>query len=154
MIRRPPRSTLFPYTTLFRSGPPRRSKRNERRSRRHETTKPRQRLFLRGAPRSVAQRAVKPLESLARVNLCAQRAVEDRNVNSVRSPSGLAYPDSSVDWPCISRIPRRAQQLGGLACEGRDDKSHASVWPGNIRRIEQKIAPHSRAQASMQSKQR
>src|SRR2546430_13169947 len=25
MIRRPPRSTLFPYTTLFRSRPPRRS---------------------------------------------------------------------------------------------------------------------------------
>src|SRR3712207_8157762 len=25
MIRRPPRSTLFPYTTLFRSGPPRRA---------------------------------------------------------------------------------------------------------------------------------
>src|SRR5256885_14529144 len=25
MIRRPPRSTLFPYTTLFRSGPRRRS---------------------------------------------------------------------------------------------------------------------------------
>src|SRR2546422_4965787 len=25
MIRRPPRSTLFPYTTLFRSPPPRRS---------------------------------------------------------------------------------------------------------------------------------
>src|SRR2546427_3099102 len=24
MIRRPPRSTLFPYTTLFRSGPPQR----------------------------------------------------------------------------------------------------------------------------------
>src|SRR2546427_6710810 len=24
MIRRPPRSTLFPYTTLFRSGPPER----------------------------------------------------------------------------------------------------------------------------------
>src|SRR5258708_14113038 len=27
MIRRPPRSTLFPYTTLFRSRPPRRSER-------------------------------------------------------------------------------------------------------------------------------
>src|SRR5712664_4439501 len=26
MIRRPPRSTLFPYTTLFRSWPPRRSR--------------------------------------------------------------------------------------------------------------------------------
>src|SRR5690554_7595340 len=25
MLRRPPRSTLFPYTTLFRSPPPRRS---------------------------------------------------------------------------------------------------------------------------------
>src|SRR5260370_32666163 len=31
MIRRPPRSTLFPYTTLFRSCPrPRRSRRNRR----------------------------------------------------------------------------------------------------------------------------
>src|SRR3712207_8046089 len=28
MIRRPPRSTLFPYTTLFRSFPPPRSTRN------------------------------------------------------------------------------------------------------------------------------
>src|SRR2546427_4846349 len=28
MIRRPPRSTLFPYTTLFRSGPPGKSGRN------------------------------------------------------------------------------------------------------------------------------
>src|SRR5438105_403020 len=27
MIRRPPRSTLFPYTTLFRSSPPSRSSR-------------------------------------------------------------------------------------------------------------------------------
>src|SRR3989442_6527499 len=30
MIRRPPRSTLFPYTTLFRSVPVRRVPRNER----------------------------------------------------------------------------------------------------------------------------
>src|SRR3712207_8257115 len=28
MIRRPPRSTLFPYTTLFRSGDPRRATRH------------------------------------------------------------------------------------------------------------------------------
>src|SRR2546425_12988809 len=28
MIRRPPRSTLFPYTTLFRSAEPTRSRRN------------------------------------------------------------------------------------------------------------------------------
>src|SRR2546430_10161048 len=38
MIRRPPRSTLFPYTTLFRSGlRPRRSRRPPRRAhRRHD----------------------------------------------------------------------------------------------------------------------
>src|SRR2546422_8471741 len=34
MIRRPPRSTLFPYTTLFRSRCPRRSPRRGRRLRR------------------------------------------------------------------------------------------------------------------------
>src|SRR5687767_15205124 len=28
MIRRPPRSTLFPYTTLFRSSPPERKEKN------------------------------------------------------------------------------------------------------------------------------
>src|SRR5437764_6232740 len=35
MIRRPPRSTLFPYTTLFRSPPPRRH------HRRHGAVRPR-----------------------------------------------------------------------------------------------------------------
>src|SRR2546429_6825757 len=35
MIRRPPRSTLFPYTTLFRSSSPRCGKLPESRSRRH-----------------------------------------------------------------------------------------------------------------------
>src|SRR5260370_4523832 len=39
MIRRPPRSTLFPYTTLFRSGPPRPSRR--RSGRRHTSPQPR-----------------------------------------------------------------------------------------------------------------
>src|SRR5215813_7800738 len=33
MIRRPPRSTLFPYTTLFRSRPRRRPRRHRRRHR-------------------------------------------------------------------------------------------------------------------------
>src|SRR5206468_10102392 len=31
MIRRPPRSTLFPYTTLFRSSPPERGRSGSRR---------------------------------------------------------------------------------------------------------------------------
>src|SRR3712207_7724559 len=33
MIRRPPRSTLFPYTTLFRSNPPREGQRRRGRGR-------------------------------------------------------------------------------------------------------------------------
>src|SRR5436309_3917131 len=32
MIRRPPRSTLFPYTTLFRSASPRRTPRNDKKA--------------------------------------------------------------------------------------------------------------------------
>src|SRR5687768_17695898 len=32
MIRRPPRSTLFPYTTLFRSWPPQRDRCDEQRA--------------------------------------------------------------------------------------------------------------------------
>src|SRR5436853_7791908 len=48
MIRRPPRSTLFPYTTLFRSRPPhrgrskvagRRSRRRDRRRRDRKSTR-------------------------------------------------------------------------------------------------------------------
>jgi hypothetical protein len=97
------------------------------------------------------ERAVKPLESLVSVNLCAQAA---GGRETVRSPSGLTYQDSPVDWFCISQIQHRARGLGGLAFEGRDDKSHVFVWPRNIRRIQQKTAPHSRAQTSMQSKQR
>src|SRR2546430_10471098 len=41
MIRRPPRSTLFPYTTLFRSGPcPRARAANSRRTFRRHATAP------------------------------------------------------------------------------------------------------------------
>src|SRR6266852_3621220 len=42
MIRRPPRSTLFPYTTLFRSPPPSRC-RTRRRTRRPPRDRPRDR---------------------------------------------------------------------------------------------------------------
>src|SRR5438132_9934408 len=45
MIRRPPRSTLFPYTTLFRSRRPRRAggRRRSRRRARSRTPRPRRR---------------------------------------------------------------------------------------------------------------
>src|SRR3712207_7931570 len=44
MIRRPPRSTLFPYTTLFRS-------RDRRRARRRDVLRPRDRRALPERPR-------------------------------------------------------------------------------------------------------
>src|SRR2546422_4771907 len=56
MIRRPPRSTLFPYTTLFRSGilvrldHDRHERRRRRARERHELKRGQQRLGLR-APR-------------------------------------------------------------------------------------------------------
>src|SRR2546430_4739200 len=40
MIRRPPRSTLFPYTTLFRSSPGGRAQRRRRERRRHRGSEP------------------------------------------------------------------------------------------------------------------
>src|SRR5258708_21294940 len=43
MIRRPPRSTLFPYTTLFRSGRPRRPGRRQQRRGRADGRDPRRR---------------------------------------------------------------------------------------------------------------
>src|SRR5256885_6798001 len=53
MIRRPPRSTLFPYTTLFRSRAPRgrscRARRRRRRARRYPCPLPRGGTSPRGA---------------------------------------------------------------------------------------------------------
>src|SRR6266566_8405236 len=50
MIRRPPRSTLFPYTTLFRSRAERRRPRSRRRATRPDRTRAR-----RPAPRGCAR---------------------------------------------------------------------------------------------------
>src|SRR3712207_8183922 len=49
MIRRPPRSTLFPYTTLFRSPSGLRSSSSSSKSRNHSS--PRGDSLLRGSPR-------------------------------------------------------------------------------------------------------
>src|ERR1043165_4371955 len=51
MIRRPPRSTLFPYTTLFRSRAAHRRPRRHRDPVRRDEPRRRERLRLRGPPR-------------------------------------------------------------------------------------------------------
>src|SRR5258708_29847615 len=58
MIRRPPRSTLFPYTTLFRSSRPRR----DRGTRREARGTPR-RCHGRGVPRARSEEHTSELQS-------------------------------------------------------------------------------------------
>src|SRR3712207_7923805 len=55
MIRRPPRSTLFPYTTLFRSDPEGGDLRERRAGRRERRGDPRRPRAPRGAARAVHQ---------------------------------------------------------------------------------------------------
>src|SRR6266581_5298137 len=69
MIRRPPRSTLFPYTTLFRSGRPLRSPpaaRDERPRARWSGAAPHSRRGL-GTPRLGLRPGLPPLHGLHRV---------------------------------------------------------------------------------------
>src|SRR5229473_2802352 len=93
MIRRPPRSTLFPYTTLFRSpprgsgsrrGPPRRAKRCGRR-------------HLRGAGRR-SEEHTSELQSLA--YLVCRLLLEKKNqeVNPLDSTSRMLTPLIVVDF--------------------------------------------------------
>src|SRR5690242_21049578 len=56
MIRRPPRSTLFPYTTLFRSGPTQATVGNERLVQKHGSP-----CSYRGACRRYPRSVVQPL---------------------------------------------------------------------------------------------
>src|SRR3989442_8788816 len=69
MIRRPPRSTLFPYTTLFRS---RRARRGARR---------------RGEPRCESRAARRPVDRLGHTDqrVGAQRATQDRKSTRLNS---------------------------------------------------------------------
>src|SRR3989454_8584010 len=61
MIRRPPRSTLFPYTTLFRSGPRRRAGRRPRAGRSIAIELPRPDVRDHGVGQAIGERA--PLRS-------------------------------------------------------------------------------------------
>src|SRR2546427_7972579 len=78
MIRRPPRSTLFPYTTLFRSPPPRREDLLGKR--------PRPRRDLRGIPLAVHVRDRAP------DTLADPREVVDRKSTRLNSShSQISY---------------------------------------------------------------
>src|SRR2546430_7653504 len=78
MIRRPPRSTLFPYTTLFRSGR-RRARSRRRRTRRHPGGD-----WLRARANSAAVRSEEHTSELqSQSNLVCRLLLEKKNMFSV-----------------------------------------------------------------------
>src|SRR2546430_10208486 len=94
MIRRPPRSTLFPYTTLFRSSPPRsgRSARNARTARKRSVPGSR--------PRRRSEEHTSELQSQS--NLVCRLLLEKKNNDlDVAHVAGLeaagANTDASLD---------------------------------------------------------
>src|SRR5260370_26838191 len=97
MIRRPPRSTLFPYTTLFRSG---RAVRDQEPQRLHHL---RLRIELLGVS-LVGRAAVKPAaarseehtsELQSHLNLVCRLLLEKKNIDADRI---LPIPDARVSW--------------------------------------------------------
>src|SRR5256885_8291702 len=85
MIRRPPRSTLFPYTTLFRS---------PRSGRKRGATRKKCR-------RSNSKRSANKRPSTARVRLLrACKAQDDRALNEFRFHSRSEEHTSELQSPC------------------------------------------------------
>src|SRR5690242_20844235 len=85
MIRRPPRSTLFPYTTLFRSSPclRRRRSRSRRRPRRAQSPDPSGRTPTGAAARrSRSEEHTSELQS--HVNLVCRLLLEKKKKTSIK----------------------------------------------------------------------
>src|SRR5688572_32204135 len=78
MIRRPPRSTLFPYTTLFRSpGPARTSSRQRSEVKRPSRSRPRRWP----RPRSVSRSEEHTSELQSQSNLVCRLLLEKKKIN-------------------------------------------------------------------------
>jgi hypothetical protein len=87
MIRRPPRSTLFPYTTLFRSGP-------------HPLT---------DADKARRQAAI---TAWAREQNAAGHKLEPRSLAPSFTRPGITVPDAAVgEWPVTALVFLDARDL-------------------------------------------
>src|SRR3712207_8850300 len=98
MIRRPPRSTLFPYTTLFRSrelSADRRARhRPQRRERRHRPT-----LQLRAARRRDRRSEEHTSELQSRQYLVCRLLLEKKKLSSPSSMSNIAVAPPHLPAP-------------------------------------------------------
>src|SRR2546427_3467748 len=120
MIRRPPRSTLFPYTTLFRSG---------------DAPQRGERVAARGAPRerpprsSFAGGAHRDLEDAeARMGDVLARDVRDVAREMLAHRALPPFPPPSAR-PGMSRTPRASRTARSTA-SGTASAASASTWSG------------------------
>src|SRR2546427_6694860 len=120
MIRRPPRSTLFPYTTLFRSG---------------DAPQRGERVAARGAPRerpprsSFAGGAHRDLEDAeARIGDVLARDVRDVAREMLAHRALPPFPPPSAR-PGMSRTPRASRTARSTASRTASAAS-ASTWSG------------------------
>src|SRR4051812_49929933 len=102
MIRRPPRSTLFPYTTLFRSDAPRRADRGGR-QRGPARGPPRAARGRRGAGRSEEHTS----ELQSHVNLVCRLLLEKKK--KIKSTERMAFTTSLTRLISSSQSRRRTQ---------------------------------------------
>src|SRR2546427_7174579 len=96
MIRRPPRSTLFPYTTLFRSAPARDDGCNRQRTRRRR----------RRDRRSEEHTSELQSQSNLVCRLLLEKKKEEERTPAPRTTAiARPRPDRAPEWPTIA--PRR-----------------------------------------------
>src|SRR2546427_12106715 len=102
MIRRPPRSTLFPYTTLFRSLERQRGRLDERGDRQHV----------------VHDAAVQPFGPLVEFHVEPQRVLDPARVRRARGAEagGLPRPEPRLGWG--GRAPSPPRALGPAHARG------------------------------------
>src|SRR5438067_3236900 len=101
MIRRPPRSTLFSYTTLFRSSPPAAPARSRTSTKRSPTAAPTRRW----PPRSSISRSEEHTSELqSRFDLVCRLLLEKKKkqLHRVKLPSARRlYLDLATDYPYL-----------------------------------------------------
>src|SRR2546430_13523717 len=102
MIRRPPRSTLFPYTTLFRSGQGRREHHVRRRDRRADPVQQASRPLADGLVLAVGARSEEHTSELpSQSKLVCRLLLEKKNINGVEQ---AIAPNSSLHASAASTV--------------------------------------------------
>src|SRR2546427_2975089 len=102
MIRRPPRSTLFPYTTLFRSRPPRRRDDEDVRPQAARVGDERAHERVDGAEGGAAPRIIRPVPLVV--------VVEVREVDERRSEEHTSELQSQSNLVCRLLLEKKKKK--------------------------------------------